>query len=145
MNQFDATHTGFTGSRRGMTCDQLATMETQILCHITGWWHHGDCVGSDKASHALAIAHRLQTCVHPPSDSRLRAWCKGDIILEPKHYLARNCDIVDSTCRLIAAPATMDEELRSGTWYTVRFARKLGRLIIIVLPDGSVKVEKEKG
>lgn len=127
-----------------MTCPQLATLAARVMCHLTGWWHHGDCVGADESSHALAVAYDLRTCIHPPSDPKLRAWCSGDLVLQERGYIERNHDIVHDTCRLIAAPHEFEEQQRSGTWATIRYARKLGRLIIIILPDGSVRVEKEK-
>lgn len=56
----------------------------------------------------------------------------------PDEPLARNRTIVRRGDRLLAFPATEEEELRSGTWMTVRFARKLGRPVTIVTPSGKV-------
>jgi len=58
-----------------------------------------------------------------------------------KPYLARNQDIVDETEVLIAVPAQKKEIVRSGTWATIRRARKAGRLIYFIFPDGRVVKE----
>ena len=62
-------------------------------------------------------------------------------VAAPKGYLDRNHDIVDAADVLIAAPSGTTEKRRSGTWATVRYARKLGRTICVVLPDGVVRTE----
>jgi bifunctional non-homologous end joining protein LigD len=36
-------------------------------------------------------------------------------------------------------PAEPEEQLRSGTWSTVRFAKKQGKPVFLILPDGTVK------
>lgn len=136
----DPTHIGFTGTRAGMTHVQAAGVAELIRGY--GWLHHGDCDGSDKQVHGIAGEIGMMTESHPPSNPALRAYCKADIINEPKPYLDRDRDIVDATCRLIAAPAGMTEELRSGTWTTVRYARRVGKPVTIVFPDGSVRDEE---
>jgi hypothetical protein len=56
--------------------------------------------------------------------------------------LERNKHIVIAAIDgLIATPKTIAEEVRSGTWTTVRYARTLNRDIHIVLPDGKVRRE----
>ena len=42
---------------------------------------------------------------------------------------------------LIACPASADEELRSGTWATIRYARRKLKRIYLILPDGTVQEE----
>jgi predicted Rossmann fold nucleotide-binding protein DprA/Smf involved in DNA uptake len=46
---------------------------------------------------------------------------------------------------LIACPQTLKEEIRSGTWTTVRIARRLGRVIWLVYPNGAIVIEDAKG
>lgn len=53
-------------------------------------------------------------------------------------YLQRNKVIVDRCGVLVAAPGEAQEQLRSGTWSTIRYARRVGRPVIMVLPDGTV-------
>lgn len=132
---------GFTGTQRGMTDAQKAALRT-YLANFTGCqWHHGDCVGADSQSHDIAEAAGLVVYLHPPTEKKKRAFrdVPAARCFPEKPYLDRNKDIVTVTAALIAAPAEPEEQLRSGTWSTVRFARKLGRPIVLILPDGTLK------
>jgi len=53
----------------------------------------------------------------------------------------RNHKIVDICDILVAFPQTNSETVRSGTYATIRYARKCKKPIIIIYPDGSVKKE----
>lgn len=124
---------GFTGTREGMSDHQ----KCEFLIAIKGAteFHHGDCIGADEEADALARTIKgIQIVIHPPDDPKYRAYCakSGDIVWEPLPYLERNQDIVDETERLIGAPKNNWEELRSGTWSTVRYARKQGKPILIL-------------
>ena len=133
-------HIGFTGTRSGMTEEQLVKMTLIFMEWIAKGpttLHHGDCVGADQQAHHMARIKGLTIIIHPPSDNRRRAFCDGDAETEPKPYLVRNQDIVDECSFLIAAPKSAPEEQRSGTWATVRYARKTGRDGIILWSDGS--------
>jgi hypothetical protein len=59
---------------------------------------------------------------------------------ECKEYLDRNHDIVDSSDLLIAVSESTVEVLRSGTWATIRYAKKLRKPIKIIYPDGKVEL-----
>ena len=124
----------FTGTRTGMTARQgIALRELLIRLQPTEL-HHGDGDGADQQAHHQAEI--LPSCVaiaHPPALK---------IAME---YLKRNREVVDAgRDGLIATPRFSEEERRSGTWATVRYARKLGRLIWIIWPDGTI-TEEEKG
>ena len=43
-----------------------------------------------------------------------------------------------ATDTLVAAPKEDEEVVRSGTWATVRYARKAGRVVLVVRPDGTI-------
>lgn len=137
----ETAHVGFTGSRNGMTPLQLTALRKEMP--IRGWLHHGDCVGSDKQAHGIARDIGLLIAGHPALILNLRAWCKCDVLHPPKDYLVRNHDIVDATLTLIATPDTMQEQARSGTWSTIRYARKLLRPVTIIFRNGSVRYERQ--
>lgn len=128
------THIGFTGTRQDMTRKQKRELE-EVLTDIPGEviFHHGDCIGADAQAHRIA----LKTCtiaIHPPTDSKYRAFCKDYLhIFKPRPYLGRNRDIVNS-CSLIIACPKGEEKLRSGTWSTIRYAKKQKKELLIIKP-----------
>lgn len=126
---------GFTGTRSGMTTFQRKRL-TSFLEHSKGEFHHGDCIGSDAQAHD--IAEKTMECViHPPLKNVARAFKKAKVIHEPKDYLKRNLAIVEICELLIATPGSSTEESRgSGTWATIRYARRAKKRTIIIHPDG---------
>lgn len=107
--------------------------------------HHGDCIGADKIAHELWKGLGGNVWIHPPTDPKKRAWCKADeedFINAERPYLDRNMDIAMGCQLLIACPGNMTELPRgSGTWATIRYARKLLKPITIIFPDGSIAHE----
>lgn len=131
-------HVGLTATRDGVSAAQKARGYAIIAGYL--FLHHGDCKGGDEAIHRMAISRGgIKIIVHPPLSPIFRAFCVGDETRPPKDYLVRDRDIVNETSRLVALPRGMSEELRSGTWATVRFAKRAGKPVTIVFPDGSVR------
>jgi hypothetical protein len=133
---------GVTGTREGLTsyqyyaaCKLLSAISR--MSEICPELHFGDCVGADSEVYGLAHSMRYWTVAHPPEVSRYRARRPADQVLLPKPYLDRNRDIVDDTDILLAFPKEARESRFGGTWYTVRYARKVGRRLVIVWPDGA--------
>lgn len=131
---------GFTGTRRGMTVPQARGVVRFLAFQpesVAGF-HHGDCVGADAQAHSLALQVGIRRIeIHPPSDPRARAFCQGAAVVhEEKSYRDRNHDIVDASHLLLAAPGGQEGK-RSGTWATIRYARRAaGMPIVIIMPDG---------
>jgi hypothetical protein len=136
---------GFTGTQEGATLKQVEAFSKFFGKYLVDEFHHGDCVGADAQAHSIACSwHTKNIIIHPPIKTVKRAYCEKlytfdekhttIVILEPKDYLDRNKDIVDACDVLIACPKTSKEELRSGTWSTVRYARKRNKKIIILEP-----------
>jgi hypothetical protein len=73
---------------------------------------------------------------HPPRNPTLRSTVEWDEAWPPEDYLVRNRAIVDEVDILIAAPATADSVLRSGTQATVRYCERRWpeKLLVIVNP-----------
>jgi hypothetical protein len=140
---------GFTGTRQGMTPAQLGAFARLILDHDNQFnsieFHHGDCIGSDAQAHHLvnAIASKPVIWIHPPTDEKHRAFCGGLNIKKPLPYLDRNKKIVEEAKVMLATPAESEEQLRSGTWSTIRYAHKQGKKVTLILPTGMVTTYKQ--
>lgn len=136
----------FTGTSEGMTTAQFQTFK-RVLASLqpeagAGWVFHGGCVGADAQCHRAASLLGWATDVSPGHIPNMRDVCPGaTVIRQPRHTLERNKFIAANGEVLVATPKTPHEEQRSGTWMTVRHARKLKKTILIIWPDGSVKLE----
>lgn len=129
---------GFTGTREGITPAQNNNLIAWLSSHTRGTFRHGDCVGADKAAHDAAMLFGWYVHVHPGPDSRFRAHVTGYNVLHPvMPNLERNAAIVNAADILLACPSG-PETLRSGTWSTIRKARKRGILVTLFWPDGSI-------
>lgn len=132
---------GFTGTQKGMTLEQKAELEHILLgCLLEvifgSSFHHGDCVGADAEASDIARNLEYRIICHPPLESSKRAFTASDFEFPKKSYLDRNRDIVNACEILIAAPKENKEVLRSGTWATIRYARKNKVPVIIIAPKG---------
>lgn len=135
---------GFTGTQSGLTYEQRARLWL-VLCHLCDrnfrTMHNGDCIGADDEAYKLFRAlGDVFICGHIPDNPSKRAFNKYDREEIPRPYLVRNRAIVDMSRVLVACPAG-EEVTRSGTWSTVRHARKTNVDIIVVWPDGSTTNE----
>jgi len=139
----DGIIVGFTGSREGMAIKQKLTLRAFLKKNATQFIH-GDCEGSDEEAHYIAEELKLSILIYPPQDVKHQAFCaqksayKLIVSFKPQPYLKRNKSIVSMCDVLCATPATMREQLRSGTWSTVREARRQSKQLMIILPDGTI-------
>ena len=121
---------GFTGTRQGMNAAQR-----QQLRYVLALFRHadiainqdtgfvdGDCPagGADQEARTIASELGLYATTEPPVGRTAKA------------LLERNRRIVERCSVLIVAPRTDQEELRSGTWATVRYARKRGISVVML-------------
>jgi len=126
---------GFTGTQEGMTQYQRNAVAEILALKKPEFGVHGDCIGADKDFHDLCVAQGIKIEIHPPDKDIKRAFCNADVIKKPLPYLLRNHNIVDAVDYMIATPKTSHEELRSGTWATIRYARKKNKRIIVLRPE----------
>jgi len=133
---------GFTGTRQDMSNEQKRKVKE--LCEQMNLEesHHGGCHGADETFHNICVQlkEELPIVIHPGDDNQAgQNWRGEDVtILDVKSYLARNKDIVNESDIMIATPKG-DEEMRSGTWSTIRYAKKINKPIYIVFPDGKIE------
>lgn len=138
---------GFTGTQEGMTKDQKETLANVLSALVGGQvFHHGDCIGADAQAASIAQQFGYFIKSHPPIQNKKRAFFESDDEAEPKEYLERNHDIVDACKLLIATPKGFNEELRSGTWATIRYAmeqnitRGFHYPVLIIYPNGTLEI-----
>lgn len=132
---------GFSGSRH----DLIPVQRDRLTSEMGAWgpvveFHHGDCVGADEYAHSVAKTLGWRVVVHPAAGmgklrARVTGWDERWMAANPIH---RNHDIVDAIEHLIAAPSSADPSAKSGTWATIRYARKRGTPVTIVLPTGEL-------
>jgi hypothetical protein len=130
----------FTGTQEGMTKAQRKVFRKLLAEIDPSVFIHGDCIGADAEAHAIAFEEQgREVRKRPCNIPQKRAFTKGGtVVAPPEPPLDRNHKMVDDGQALVATPKTMHEELRSGTWATVRYARKLDRPVWIIWPDGTI-------
>jgi hypothetical protein len=140
-------HLGFTGTRQSLTDVQHRELARafKVISHFD-IFHHGDCVGADTEAHYLVENMGKEIWIHP---STLVKYTANNTTYRGKRFAARdplerNQQIVNWITLLIACPSSKAEAVRSGTWTTVRYARKKGIAILVIYPDGMMKYEMAK-
>lgn len=144
---------GFTGTSRGMAPEQkqrvLEFLSVIKLEHPTEVleFHFGLCIGADEQAAIIAKRLGFRVVAHPgtPKDStsmRWRSeWSESDEVREPKPFISRDRDIVDETDEMVATPVSEKEERASGTWTTVRYARKKEKKVTVLNPKKMLKFD----
>lgn len=125
---------GFTGTRKIWDVDDYRQLELKNLIEKLNpsIVIHGCAYGADTLFHSICKNLSLKIIGYPGFYNGLP---KEDFYFlnENKKPLLRNKDIVRQCDLLIALPINpLIEEQRSGTWATIRFARKLNKQIIII-------------
>lgn len=129
--------TGFTGTRAGMNQKQKDLVKVFLKMHVPEAVAHGDCEGADEDFDDICARLGIVRYCFPSNMSEKRAFTDAIPFQIPKPPLERNHDIVDYSDELFACPKEMHEIRRSGTWATIRYARKVGKRLYIFYRDGS--------
>ena len=139
---------GFTGAREGSTPSQ-----TEVIVHelrrvrdgdVTAYFLHGDCVGADAQIARVARELGFTCWAFPGCDhlgrSPLRARTSfNDVVVTPSWYLTRDQLIVDLADEVLAVAGPRFDTPRSGTGYTVRYARKVAKPTRVVRQNGTIE------
>jgi hypothetical protein len=133
---------GFTGTRKGMTKAQLVTLRKLVDdIYISTMppppyeWHHGCSGKSDVAGSYIAAACNMKVVGHPSITVEPQGY--WDVLLPERMPLERDDDIAKHVELLFATPEHDSEIIRSGTWTTIRRARKHKTRHIIIYRDGT--------
>ena len=132
----------FTGTQEGMTAYQKLSLERFLKLHKPSALIHGGCIGADDQADEIAAFLGIDRFVFPSDklekrvpDNTLKSRMGSKVVIMPeKPPLARNPDIIRAGDLLVAAPRQREMVVRSGTWATVRHARKRGVKIEILEP-----------
>lgn len=136
-------HVGVTGTRKGWTSWQGHTFKAILVALDPKWLHNGLAGGVDAQSARLAQELGIKVHGYPSTHGPdLAAQRISDALDDPAEPLVRDRTIVAHSECLVACPRGHTEELRSGTWATVRYARKAGLPIWICWLDGSLTLEE---
>lgn len=136
---------GVTGTESKVTNEQALSLKRLLKHLLPIELHHGDCVGADQLADRFARAFGIPVVIHPPKNKSRRAFCEsrtyGDTrrVYAPLEYLERDRAIARAVEVLIALPDTAIEQLRSGTWATVRYAREYQKKVFVCLPNGLIE------
>ena len=149
MNRSDRRPTivSFTGTRKGLSPvqrDQFRLLVAGIGLNLRACeWHVGGADGADVQAtdimlQAGATPERMH--IHPCPGVTLDklAAVFGRDVAERFHWhevfppLVRNRHMAEVCWLLVAAPETDVEQLRSGTWATVRYARKASKPVVML-------------
>jgi hypothetical protein len=131
-----------------MTEAQRKAVGLWLMEHETGirQLHHGACMGADVDFHNVCIDMEMIQLIHVhPSDDRftnrlrqLKQIERVAMIWPEEAPLQRDLTMVQYSDVLLATPLQDDEIVRSGTWATVRRARKLRKTVHVFRRDGTL-------
>lgn len=131
---------GFTGTRSGMS-DKQKKEVIDYLCDIADFNSidavlHGGCIGADQDFHEICGGDVIRE-VYPGYSAKDKdslvyrgTFEDASIVHEPQTHFKRNRDIVDRCDILIATP--YNNVKRGGTWYTIDYAKKTDKPVIIL-------------
>jgi hypothetical protein len=140
---------GFTGTRKGTTPAQRAALPS-VLATLPERVLLGAAPGADRDFYYFLLCRDPRQIIElwPAFLDQLN-WSNRECYRYPAvsshgihDPLFRNKEIAERCDHLLACPAEDIEQLRSGTWATVRYARKAKKPITFIFPDGTVKEEK---
>ena len=101
---------------------------------------HGDCLGADEDFNAILTEQGIHRTCRPCTDVRYRAGTDAAILADPVRPMQRNREIVASADAMIACPPNWKRiKSGSGTWATIGFTERAGKMLYIVFPDGTVE------
>lgn len=137
---------GFTGARVGMSseCVRAVSRQLGLIANANVVGLHGDCVGADSDFDCLCRLHSIETWMRPCTmdgneDHRFRAYTQAKPMGKATNPMKRNREIASQCHVLFGCPPTDHEVQRSGSWATIRYARKYGKPTFLFFPSGETE------
>lgn len=125
---------GFTGTRKGLSEKQKLYLKNIFKENPNSLLLHGGAEGADEQAHLIFRNQNLKNkIIIFPSRNLSFPFDENVEVREKEEPLKRNKIIVSLCDILLVCPKTEKEELRSGTWSTCRYAKKLGKQILIIV------------
>lgn len=136
---------GFVGTRGQTSIAQHDVLVSWLEENRPTEFHHGCAVGTDfEAMEAVQkLPWKTWVVAHPPLDKKYTnpfAIALSNEICISLSHLERNIAIVDACDVLLVCPKDQDD-LLTGTWTMVRYAQRVGKRVVIIMPDGAVSEE----
>lgn len=137
---------GFTGTQEGFNrfqCDALEDYLRRALQYAVDHsrrpvFRHGECIGADDQASTMARWLGFYVISHPCTIDSKRCWNQqSHEVYQPMPPLDRNKIIVRLSDFMVATPKEEfreQEPVRSGTWATIRYARKMKKHTTILYP-----------
>ena len=148
MDEWGKEEWGFTGTRAGMTERQKDNSRAALMLGKPAIIRHGAAFGSDREFHAIwreELPDRFADVWPADSKSAKLFDDQDNVAVNPvMPPLDRNVEIVKRSKFIIATPHTEQEEQRSGTWSTIRHARRLKVPVLILWPRGNMTLDHLK-
>jgi hypothetical protein len=97
-----------------------------------------------EPTHEVSVVALPGHSANGPMDHSLQsqvALANSDEICPVQTHFARNREIVRRCEVLVACPGGMAEQSKGGTWYTVQCARRAGKRLIVLWPNGTSEEE----
>lgn len=132
----------FAGSRIGISHAQLDTIKNlldQLKVSSDDIALHGCCTGADTDIHHICQKKDMTIVGYPAFADQYQLAEECDKRMPQMSPLKRNHAMVNRCTLVIAAPGTQKEQLRSGTWATIRYCKKLKKPLHVVYPDGKTE------
>lgn len=141
ITEFRHEEWGFTGTRAGMRPFQFGMVRRVLSEGQPLVFLHGGAVGSDFEAHGIwrELCPDTLANVWPADEKRALQFLKSPRVkIEPvMPPLDRNVEIVKRSDMMIATPHSEKEEIRAGTWHTIRQALRIGCPTLIIWPFSS--------
>lgn len=132
-----------TGTQRGITFAQHQAVRRFLARYQRiEEFHSGACIGADYAVNNI-VARRVpgvELHLWPCTIRSKQAIGPCHVRHAEREPMDRNQEMVNRCQILLAFPGEREEVLRSGTWATIRRARKAFKTIVYFFPDGTISI-----